>query len=60
MNSLVKQAGARAQSYGITGTPEMVINGKYRISARMAGSQTKMLQVAEYLINKERINKNNS
>jgi len=31
-----------------------VVNGKYRISARMTGSNVNMLKVAEYLIKKER------
>lgn len=54
VQSLTKQGDARVRSYGITGTPEMVINGKYRISARDAGSQEAMLDVATFLIEKER------
>jgi protein dithiol oxidoreductase (disulfide-forming) len=38
----------------ITGTPELVVNGKYRISTRKAGSQANMLKIAEALIEKER------
>lgn len=52
--SATKQANARQRSYGITGTPEIVVNGKYRLSARMAGSQQGMLQVADYLVALER------
>lgn len=54
VTSQVKQADARARSYQITGTPEMVVNGKYRISARMAGGQAQMLKVADFLIQQER------
>lgn len=54
VNSMVQQANARARSYGVTGTPEVVVNGKYRITAGMAGSQVNMLKVAEFLVNKER------
>ncbi|MGH1487711.1 MAG: thiol:disulfide interchange protein DsbA/DsbL [Cellvibrionaceae bacterium] len=54
VNSLVQQADARARSFGITGTPEVIINGKYRTSASLTGSQVKMLKVADYLIEKER------
>ncbi|GAA5315956.1 MAG: thiol:disulfide interchange protein DsbA [Candidatus Pelagadaptatus aseana] len=54
VTSQVKQADARARSYKISGTPEVVINGKYRVSARMAGGQSEMLKVADYLIQKER------
>lgn len=54
VSSSVRQADARARGYKITGTPEMVVNGKYRISASTAGGQAKMLDVANYLIEKER------
>ena len=54
IKSQVQQASARARGYGITGTPEVVVNGKYRISGRMTGSQGEMLKVASYLIEKER------
>ncbi len=52
--SQVSQANARARSYGIQGTPEIVVDGKYRVSASLAGSQEKMLQVTNYLVNKIR------
>src|SRR5690606_1461345 len=54
VSSQVNQADARARGYGITGTPEMVVNGKYRISSRLTGGQAEMLKVAEFLIAKER------
>ncbi|MBQ0721335.1 MAG: thiol:disulfide interchange protein DsbA/DsbL [Gammaproteobacteria bacterium] len=52
--SATKQADARQRSYHVTGTPEMVVNGKYRINAKMAGGQGGMLKVADYLIELER------
>jgi protein dithiol oxidoreductase (disulfide-forming) len=54
VKSQVQQATARARSYGITGTPEVIVNGKYRISGRMVSSQAEVLQVANFLIEKER------
>jgi thiol:disulfide interchange protein DsbA len=54
VKSQVQQASARARSYGITGTPELVVNGKYRISGRMVGTQVEVLKVASFLIAKER------
>ncbi len=54
VGSQVNQANANARSARITGTPEMMVNGKYRISTRKAGSQANMLKIAEYLIEKER------
>jgi thiol:disulfide interchange protein DsbA len=52
--SQVKQADARARSYQIGGTPEMVVEGKYRVSGGMAGGQQKMLDVVDFLIAKTR------
>jgi thiol:disulfide interchange protein DsbA len=54
MTSMVNQAKARVRSYRVQGTPEMVINGKYRISTRKAGGFAGMLSVADFLIEKER------
>lgn len=54
VSSQVKQADARARSYGISGTPELIINGKYRVTGRSAGSRAGMLEVAEQLIAQER------
>jgi thiol:disulfide interchange protein DsbA len=54
VDSQIKQAGARARAARITGTPEMMVNGKYRISTRKAGSQAGMLAIADYLIERER------
>ena len=54
VTSQVKQASARARSYKITGTPEVIVDGKYRISSKMAGDQINMLKVADYLIAKIR------
>lgn len=50
----VKQADARARSYKITGTPELIVNGKYRVTARLAGSPENMLKVVDFLIARER------
>ncbi|MEZ5538708.1 MAG: thiol:disulfide interchange protein DsbA/DsbL [Pseudomonadales bacterium] len=57
VQSQARQADARARSYGVQGTPEIVVNGKYRISTADAGSQENMLKVADFLIAKERSNK---
>ncbi|MEQ8801396.1 MAG: thiol:disulfide interchange protein DsbA/DsbL, partial [Haliea sp.] len=54
VSSQVRQANSRARAAKITGTPEMMVNGKYRISIRKAGSQANMLKVADFLIAKER------
>ncbi len=55
IKSQVKQANSRARQYGITGTPEIIVNGKYRVSGRMVqGGQREVLQVAAFLVEKER------
>jgi thiol:disulfide interchange protein DsbA len=54
VNSQVKQADARARSYGIAGTPELIVNGKYRVTGRSAGGRSEVLKVAEALIAQER------
>ena len=54
VSSQAKQAASRARAAKITGTPEMMVNGKYRISTRKAGDQATMLKIATFLIEKER------
>ena len=54
MTSMVNQGKARMRGYRTQGTPEMVVNGKYRVSSRMAGGFDGMLKVADFLIAKER------
>ena len=53
VTSQVNQAAARARAAKITGTPALMVNGKYHISIRKAGSQAGMLKVADFLIAKE-------
>ena len=51
----VSQADSRAKKhYQVSGTPEIIVNGKYRVSGRLAGSQVEMLAVTDYLIELER------
>jgi thiol:disulfide interchange protein DsbA len=54
VNSQVRQANSRARAAKITGTPSLMVNGKYRIDTRKAGSQANMLKIADYLVEKER------
>ncbi len=51
----VQRAVAAGKAYGITATPSMVVNGKFRIDSRMAGGPPPaMLEVASFLIDAER------
>ena len=54
VESQVRQANATARSARITGTPALMVNGKYLITARKAGSSANMLKVADFLVEKER------
>ena len=54
VTSQVGQAKARMRGYRTQGTPEMIINGKYRVTTRMSKGFQGMLQVASFLIEKER------
>ena len=50
----MRMADARSRSYKVQGTPEMAVNGKYRVSGSLAGSNKEMLKVVDYLIELER------
>ncbi|MDA8782812.1 thiol:disulfide interchange protein DsbA/DsbL [Porticoccaceae bacterium] len=54
MTSMVNQASSRVRGYRVRGTPEIIVNGKYRVSTRDAGGFEGMLSVANFLIEKER------
>ncbi len=54
VSSGVRLADSRARSYKITGTPEIVVNGKYRVDAKMAGGQQQMLDITDFLVARER------
>lgn len=45
-----QQAVATTRSSGITGVPAMIVNGKYRTDADLAGSFQRMLEVVDYLV----------
>lgn len=50
----IKQTLAKQRRYKITGTPSIVINGKYQTSGPMAGSWSGMIEIMDELIEKER------
>ena len=50
----IKNAYVLGQDYGLTGVPTIIINGKYRTSASEAGSNEKLIQLMDELIQKER------
>jgi len=54
VNARMQQAQAKIRGARITGTPTMLVNGKYTVSASMAGSLEASLAVVDYLVEKER------
>jgi thiol:disulfide interchange protein DsbA len=54
VRSRVQQADARGRVYRITGTPTMIVDGTYRVDARMAGSHENMLEVVDFLVEQQR------
>ena len=53
IDAKMRQAQAMAPRYGITGVPAVIVNGKYKITARLAGSNEKMIDVMKKLITQE-------
>jgi len=54
VRSRVEQAKKLGMAYQITGVPVMIVNGKYRFDLGSAGGPERTLQVADFLIEKER------
>ncbi|WP_028292206.1 thiol:disulfide interchange protein DsbA/DsbL [Oceanobacter kriegii] len=54
VESRMKQADQRIRSFKISGVPALIVNGKYVVSASSAGGQDKMIDVVNFLIEKER------
>lgn len=53
VRSRIQQAVARVRAYRVTGVPTLIVNGKYRVDGQLAGSNTRMLEVVDYLIGEE-------
>ena len=53
VDTKLRQAPAIAAKYGITGVPTIIVNGKYRTTGNLAGTQEKMIDVINELIKKE-------
>lgn len=49
----VKEAFIAGQGYKLTGVPAIIINGKYRTSAAMTGSNQKLIETINQLVDRE-------
>jgi thiol:disulfide interchange protein DsbA len=54
VSSSVKKARSNMSAYGIRGVPNLVVNGKYRITGDGTTSQADMLKIVDFLVAKER------
>lgn len=54
VDTKTRQAMAATKSYGITGVPALIVNGRYWTSARLTGDFDGMLKAADHLAAKER------
>lgn len=50
VRSRVQQADARGRAYRLSGTPTLIVDGRYRVDGRMAGGNDAMLAVVNYLV----------
>ncbi len=54
VDTKVKQAFVMGQRYKVTGTPAVIVNGKYMVSGSTAGSFANVLKIIDQLVDKER------
>jgi thiol:disulfide interchange protein DsbA len=57
VDAKLRQAKAMAPRYGITGVPAIIINGKYKTTGPLAGSQKQMIEIINRLIQQESLAK---
>ena len=53
VESLVRKSVLMQQRYGVRGTPSVIVNGKYRVTGRLAGSYENMIEIARTLAERE-------
>ena len=54
VNNAVKQADKRMRQWSITGVPTLIVNGKYKVSGTREVGTDKLLDVVDFLIEKEK------
>ena len=53
VNTKMKRADALVQAYGVTGTPTIVVNGKWRLDMGSAGGPEQAVELTRYLVARE-------
>jgi thiol:disulfide interchange protein DsbA len=54
VNTKINRSKTMVPRYGITGTPMVVVNGKYRVDVTSAGGHQQLVDVLKFLVDKER------
>jgi len=49
----IRRSKDMSQRYGIKGVPSVIVNGKYRSSAHLAGGNANLFKVVNFLVDKE-------
>lgn len=53
VQSDIRRAADLTQRYGISGVPTIVVNGKYRVDGPIAGTYDRLIEILNYLVQKE-------
>jgi thiol:disulfide interchange protein DsbA len=53
INTQMKRADDLIKAYGVTGTPTVIVNGKYRFDVGDAGGYPQTIELANWLVSKE-------
>lgn len=53
VNAMVKRADDHIRSWGVTGTPTIIVDGKYRFNVASAGGFAQSVELAHWLVDKE-------
>ncbi len=52
VNTQVDMADARVRSFQTNATPELIVDGRYRITTSLAGNYTNMFEIVNFLVDK--------
>jgi thiol:disulfide interchange protein DsbA len=53
INAQVKRADDRVKAWGVTGTPTIIVNGKYRLDVSSAGGFAQTVELVDWLVARE-------
>ena len=53
VDTMIRKSRQKERKFGHSGVPAIIVNGKYRTSASMAGSNAQVIEVVNFLVQKE-------